>query len=87
VPASCARLPRAVAALCLCVALACGCTRRYSVPKEKAPCAESCAREQSGCVSGCAVDKGNPQVLEDIRGNLCEKRCKEGYETCMLACL
>jgi hypothetical protein len=33
------------------------------------------------------ADKGNPETLEDMRRSLCEKRCKEGYEDCMLACL
>lgn len=64
-----------------------GCTQRITVPRDKQACAGECAREQNGCVSGCDDDKGNPAVLEDIRGSLCEKRCKEGYENCMLACL
>lgn len=64
-----------------------GCTQRLTVPREKQACAGECSREQSGCIGGCATDRGNPEVLEDIRGSLCEKRCREGYESCMLACL
>lgn len=64
-----------------------GCTQHKTIPKEKQGCAAECTREQNHCVSGCSEDKGNPAVLEDIRGSLCEKRCKEGYEDCVLACL
>ena len=66
---------------------AAGCTTRYTVPKEKEPCVTACTQEQSACVNRCAVPKQDVQVLEDVRGSLCEKRCKESYESCAKACL
>ena len=64
-----------------------GCTQRYTVPKDKQPCATACTQSQSACVNRCAVPKQDVQVLEDVRGSLCEKRCKEEYEGCVKACL
>lgn len=64
-----------------------GCTQRVTIPRDKQACASECARDQNACVGNCDEDKGNPEVLEDVRASLCEKRCKEGYENCMLACL
>ena len=67
--------------------LAAGCTQHYTIPKDKQPCADLCTQAQASCTSHCAENKGNPQVLEDVRGSLCEKRCKESYDDCMLKCL
>lgn len=64
-----------------------GCTRRHTIPTDRQPCAAECARGQGSCTRECAEDKGNPAVLEDVRAGLCEKRCKESYESCMLDCL
>ena len=81
-------LPRSIRlAAIAAVLLLASCTQHRTISKDKQPCAAECAQSQNSCVSGCAVDKGNPEVLEDVRGSLCEKRCKEGYEDCMLACL
>lgn len=63
------------------------CTRRVTVPREKTSCTSVCGGTQAGCLAHCAEDKGNPEVLEDIRASLCEKRCNEDHEKCMLACL
>jgi len=71
----------------LLLAVSGGCTQHYTVPKEKQPCANACTQSQSDCVNRCAVPKQDVQVLEDVRGSLCEKRCKEGYESCVKACL
>jgi len=64
-----------------------GCTQHRTIPKEKQPCADACTQAQASCSGQCAVSKGNPQVLEDVRGSLCDKRCKESYDDCMLKCL
>jgi hypothetical protein len=66
---------------------AAGCTRHYNVPKSKQPCADECTRIQASCTAHCGENKGNPAVLEDVRGSLCEKRCKEDDDKCMLTCL
>ena len=75
------------AASALLLLLAGGCTQHYTVSKDKKPCAADCSQAQSACVGRCGETKQNVQVLEDVRDSLCEKRCKEGYENCMLACL
>ena len=67
--------------------LAGGCTQHRTIPKDKQPCANACGQAQTSCETRCAQPKQDVQVLEDVRGSLCEKRCREDYETCMNACL
>ena len=81
------RIGRAGAAALSLLLVAAGCTQHYTVPKDKQPCAADCSQAQSSCVTLCADPKQSVQVLEDVRGSLCDKRCKEGYDNCMLACL
>ena len=85
---SSAARPRRTARLAaLLLLLGAGCTQKYTITKDKQPCAQNCTAVQTGCTTRCAEPKQDVQVLEDIRGSLCEKRCKEDYEQCMLNCV
>ena len=81
------RTVRLAAGCVLLLFSAAGCTQHYKISKEQQPCVTACTQSQSGCVNRCAEPKQDVQVLEDVRGSLCEKRCKEEYENCVKACL
>jgi len=80
------RAPICAAVVLLLLFAAAGCTQHRTITKDKQLCATNCGQTQTGCMTRCADPKQNVQVLEDIRGSLCEKRCREDYDKCMVAC-
>lgn len=62
------------------------CTSHVRVPRTAVACANACEATQTTCLTDCATSRGNAAVVEDVRQYLCEKRCRQTYEDCVLAC-
>ncbi len=62
------------------------CTTRHRVPAQAAGCAGDCGDSRAACLRSCSERSGPVAALEGVRENLCDKRCTQDYQTCMLAC-